>query len=326
MKMTWWKWALVAVLGIPLALLLVVASLHQPRETPAPSYLGADESAFGPKAIWEASSPFSGLLPSRPQAHRAIKTMGVSLSEEAVSLHAPPPQAPSAQAPSLEALKLIRTGEVRIEVKNFDAAAMAVAKLAMAAGGYVSSTHVNRRPSGHLEGTVIVRIPAPKFDATGAAVGGLGKVVNQMTNVQDVTQAYTDLEAELRVKRDAAGRIREILRTRTGKLEEVLAAEKELARITEEIETAEGRRQYFDHQIRLSTLTVGLFEPEPMVVMSEPGSWSALGEAVRDSSAMVAGTLAVMFRLFLIFAPWALLLTGVWKLVSRVRRRKAASL
>ena len=74
MKMTWWKWAPVAVLGIPLALLLVVASLHQPRETRAPSYVGADENAFGPKEIWDSSSPFSGLLPSRH--HRGDRDRG----------------------------------------------------------------------------------------------------------------------------------------------------------------------------------------------------------------------------------------------------------
>ncbi|MBK8572318.1 MAG: DUF4349 domain-containing protein [Holophagaceae bacterium] len=90
--------------------------------------------------------------------------------------------------------------------------------------------------------------------------------MSESSNVQDVTKAYSDLETRLRVKREALNRIRELLRTKAGNLKEVLEAEKEISRITEEIEHAEGERRYFDHQISLSTIVVELTRTLPAPV------------------------------------------------------------
>ena len=318
MKMSPLKWTLATLIAVPLGLLLVTAALNQARN---PGRRGDENrgNSFGPREVWAASSPLSGLFPAGGVAGRRVqKTMGVDLVEQSDKARAPQP----AVGPG-GALKLIHTGMVELEVKEFDGSSREVARLAEAAGGYVSSTDVRRRPSGAREGSIVVRVPAPTFQAVGASVSSLGKVLSQSTSVQDKTKDYLDLETRLRVKREAQARVREILRTRTGKLEEVLGAEKELARITEEIEGAEGQRQFFDHQIRLATLTVSLTEPEPVVV-GPAGSWDALREALRDSSAMVAGSLAIMFRLLLTLLPWALLGTASWKAVAWIRRRRMA--
>jgi hypothetical protein len=60
-------------------------------------------------------------------------------------------------------------------------------------------------------------------------------------------------------------RLIDLLATRTGKLKDVLDVERELARAREEIERYEGRLRYLRAHATLSTLTISLHEPLPVV-------------------------------------------------------------
>lgn len=228
--------------------------------------------------------------------------------------------APVAEQPQ----KLIRTGSMTVEVKDFEAAAASLAQMAKSLGGYVADTQVTRHEAGYRTGQVVLRIPAERFDAAGTSIRALGKLLAEQSGVEDVTKAYADLETRLKVKREALARIRDLMKTRAGSLKDVLEAEREITRITEEIELAEGERRFYDHQIRLSTLTVALQEPEP-VNLARPGAWSALGNVFRNASSLVAQSLAVLLSIVLVLIPWTLLGYGLYRWIRwLVRRRKAA--
>ncbi len=234
------------------------------------------------------------------------------------------PAPPEGGAPvATTSLKLIRTSSIQIEVKDFDVASRELGKLAASVGGYVADTQATRSPSGHRSGQVILKIPAERFDTTGISIRTLGKVLSERSTVEDVTKAYTDLETRLKVKRDALARIREILKTRAGNLKDILEAEREISRITEEIEQAEGMRLFYDHQIRLSTFTVGLQEPEPLNLTSS-SSWAPLSEALHSASSTVATSLAALLSLTLILLPWLIAGFALYRAIRwMVRRRKA---
>ena len=123
------------------------------------------------------------------------------------------------------------------------------------------------------------------------------------------------------MKRETSDRLRDILRTRTAGLSDVLAAERELARITEEIEQAEGERRFYDQQIALSTLTVALQEPSAMV---EAGAFAPLTEALRDSLKRAVASLAALVYATVFLTPWLLVAWVMWKLVRRLLARRRA--
>ncbi len=233
---------------------------------------------------------------------------------------APVSAAPVAEQPQ----KLIRTGSVSLEVKDFDAASTALGQMAKSLGGYAADTQVTRHDAGYRTGQIVLRIPAERFDAAGASIRALGKVLAEQSSVEDVTKAYADLETRLKVKREALGRIRDLMKLKAGSLKDVLEAEREISRITEEIELAEGERRFYDHQIRLSTLTVELREPVP-VDLARPGAWTALGDVLRNATTLVAESLAVLLSVILVLIPWSLLAYGIYRWIRWVvRRRKAA--
>ena len=229
----------------------------------------------------------------------------------------------AAQSPSLEAMlaarKLIRTAQVAIEVRSYEEAAEKVARVAESHGGYLADAQASRGAQDRRRGTLVIRVPAERFAAAYAALKGLGKVETETVSTQDVTKAYADLETRLRVKRDAEGRLREILRTRTARLSDVLEAERELTRLLEEIEQIEGERRYYDQQIALSTISAALHEPEAVI---RAGALAPLLEALRDSVQVLATSAGALIYLTVLVLPWAAAAALVGLVVRAARRRK----
>jgi len=111
-----------------------------------------------------------------------------------------------------------------------------------------------------------------------------------------------------------------LLNTRTGKLDEVLRVERELARVREEIERYEGRLRYLSSRVATSTLTITVHEPAP-ILGNNPGEnpiARALRRAWRNFIALVAGVIASLG----VVIPLALVAVAGWVGYRRWRRRQ----
>jgi hypothetical protein len=282
------------------------------------TFKGADSPPDG--AAKAPAAPAAESLRSFGHTADAVKTQAVSAGAPAPSSG---PAAGGGLAAAFASLKLIRTAQATLEVADFERAAREVARIAEGLGGYVADTQATRGPQDRQSGTVTIRVPAERFAAAMEGVKGLGKVRAESVSTQDVTREYADLETRLRVKRDTAERLRELLRARTAKLADVLEAERELARVTEEIERMEGERRFYDQQVALSTIALTLVEPQALV---EPGVFAPIAEALRDSASVLAQSLAALVYLAVLLAPWSVAAFAAWRVFRAVRaRRKAAA-
>jgi len=114
-------------------------------------------------------------------------------------------------------------------------------------------------------------------------------------SVADVGEEYVDVTARVANAKRLEQRLIDLLDKRTGKLSDVLGVERELARVREEIERYEGRLRYLRTRASISTLTVSVHEPPPLVA-SRPGEnpiRDAFKDAWRNLVAFVAGTIAI---------------------------------
>jgi hypothetical protein len=256
-------------------------------------------------------------LPPPRQADKGMARRAAPAPEPA---EAAPPQPGAANAAEAmqRARKLIRRGQLSLQVADFAKAAEAAARVAEGHGGYVADTQTTRRDNGKRSGQLTVRVAASSFDAAFGALKGLGRVDSETINTEDITKAYADLETRLRVKREAESRIREILRGRTAKLSEVLEAERELSRLIGEIETAEGERRFYDQQLALSTITLSLYGPEAMVRAS---LLDPIADALRGSLETLAESVAALIGVTIFATPWLVFLWLVWRGVRAWRRR-----
>jgi hypothetical protein len=109
-----------------------------------------------------------------------------------------------------------------------------------------------------------------------------------------------------------------LLANRTGKLDEVLRVERELARVREEIERYEGRLRYLSARAALSTLTITVHEPAP-ILGNSPGEnpiAAALRRAWKNFIGVIAGSIAALG----VVIPLALLGLAGWLAYRRWKR------
>ncbi|MBV9109226.1 MAG: DUF4349 domain-containing protein [Gemmatimonadetes bacterium] len=211
----------------------------------------------------------------------------------------PPPDAQTGaqpdSGPAVPATPMIiREGKATVRVDSLELAVAKVQQLAMSLGGYVASTNVQTGSENAREATLELKIPAAKWDQ---AVGGLkpiGKLESQETSSQDVGEEYVDVTARMQNSRRLEERLVNLLATRTGKLEDVLAVERELARVREEIERYEGRLRYLRARVGMSTLTVVLHEHYPVLEPGQNPILSAFADAWRNFVGFLAALIAAL--------------------------------
>jgi hypothetical protein len=220
----------------------------------------------------------------------------------------------AAAAPSM----LIRTGQAYIEVDKVDPAILKVRQLATQLGGYVTNSSVSGGRDQMRQATLELKIPAPKYDQAVGSLSTIGKVETVTTTAQDVGEEFVDVTARVDNARRLEQRLITLLSTRTGKLEEVLSVERELARVREQIERYEGRLRFLSSRVAVSTLTVTVHEPAP-ILGNAPGEnplAAALRRAWRNFIGFIAGLIASLGVLI----PLAAIGLLVWYVYRRWAR------
>ena len=219
---------------------------------------------------------------------------------------------------------LATTGALKIEVKDVESAARDVQRLADGAGGFIGNANAGRNPSGNAYATLSMRIPSPRVPSMLDSLRALGKVTLETVTTEDVSKAYFDLATRLRAKRGTEERLHGILATRTGKLSDVIDAEKELERVVGEIEEIEGQQHYYDARVAMATLAVELTAPD---TTPKPGPFAAIGQALRESREALVASVAGVVYLGAFLLPWLIVATILFLLVRwarmRMRRRLA---
>jgi anti-sigma factor RsiW len=198
------------------------------------------------------------------EVERGIATRSnIATAEEAGRNGAEPPAAPLANR------KLIRNARVEIEIVNFDEAMQKITAFANEERGYVATTSSEKQANGKLKGEIVVKVLPENLDRFLQKIRGLGELKNQTLGTEDVTKAYSDTDARLKNARVMEQRLIDMLKTKTGKVSDLLQVEKELGRVREGIEKMQGELKYWDSQVQFATVTISLAEKD----LEEPAAF-----------------------------------------------------
>jgi anti-sigma factor RsiW len=172
-------------------------------------------------------------------------------------------------APALANRKLIRNATVELEILSFDNVVQKITAFANEDHGYVATTDSQKQANGKLRGQVVVKVLPENLDRFLQKIRNLGELKNQTLGTEDVTKAYFDTDARLKNARVMEQRLIDMLKTKTGKVSDLLQVEKELSRVREEIEKMQGELKYWDSQVQFATVTISLTEKD----MEEPAAF-----------------------------------------------------
>ena len=283
------------------------------------------ESAFGPSsremrgaASLQSKVAVGGTATGSP-IQSSARAAGVVMDAVKLSEAAPtsPPATPNRTEDALQGVDyattaantmIIRTGQAFIEVQKVDPAILKVRELVARAGGYITNSSISGGRDQIRQASIEIKIPNSKYDEAVGSLSSIGKVETVNSNAQDVGEEFVDVTARVANARRLEERLIDLLARRTGKLDEVLRVERELARVREEIERYEGRLRYLNARVAMSTLTINVHEPAPIIQPGQSPIADAFRRAWQNFVAMVAALIASLGVLI----PLGLIGIGGW--------------
>jgi hypothetical protein len=220
--------------------------------------------------------------------------------------------------------KILRNAELTLEVSDPGTAQRKITSIAESLGGFVVLSESKQRQSEGKQDllvNVVVRIPAQQFDAALNEIRSQGSsVIQEKTTGQDVTEEYIDLEARIKTQKALELQFLEIMK-QANKVADALEVQRQIADVRTEIEKLEGRKRFLENRASLSTITVNLQTPTPIVV-STSGFGRNIREAVADSITIAGAIVLFLIRFVIVMVPIFVLILLPGALLARYIYRR----
>ncbi len=216
--------------------------------------------------------------------------------------------------------KIIKTGQVTIEVSQVPAAIDRVRDIAVSNGGYLSSSNVYTSQNDRKTGYAMIRIPAEKFDTVLQALAPLGKVLSSSEQRSDVTEQYVDLTIQNKSYHTQLENYYRIM-AKAEKVEDIIKIQYQIDQVTLALNQVEGRLRYLNSQIDLSTITVTLQEPEPVGGETGYNIITAINEGIAGFFGMISAIIILVFSLI----PLVILAVIAYAVYRWYQKRKGVS-
>jgi hypothetical protein len=264
-----------------------------------------------------ASAPASA--PSSPAGEPAFAPEAAPAADGEAAL-------PGASMSAAQPRQIIARANITLVIQETEGAVAAITQLVTELGGYVSNANLYKSQYGDnelLQGTMTLRVPAEQTDQTLARLEELAVSVRSKTlNREDVTDQYTDLQAQLRNLQATENELRELLAEVRAKPdarpEDILTVHQHLTNIRGQIEQVQGRRNMFDNLIALATIEVTLV-PDPISQPLIVEGWRAsavLRSAVSALVEALRGVATAAIWLVVYLLPLALIIILVLAVVA----------
>jgi len=229
----------------------------------------------------------------------------------------------------IKAPMIARVVSLSIVAKDFDASRTALEAILARHNGYAAELNVATPQGAGKTIQASLRIPAPQLAAVMSELKALGRVENETQNGEEVTQQHADLIARLKNSRETEHRLQDVLRTRTGKVKDVLEVEEEIARVRGEIEQMEAEQQTLEHRVNFATIDLKLAEeykaqlssPAPTVGMQLR---NATVNGFRNASETLLGIVLFLAESVPTLLLWMLILLFPVRLIWKRYKRQLA--
>ena len=244
-----------------------------------------------------------------------------------VSTQAEPPKADdnarrAAEPPA--GRKIIFTGTLELDVKEFSEARTRLDEFVRTAHGYFAKTDISGDSGTKRSGTFVVKVPVEHFQGLVDDLTTLGNPTKNHTDSQDVTDEFVDVTARVKNLKAEEEVLNKLLKDAAGRLEDVFKIREQIRTNRHEIEKSEGRLIALEKLAALSTLTVTLREIQAYVAAvvpvatppSTPAFADRAGQTWGESFAALTTVGQTVALVFVAIAPWTPLLLvaglGLW--------------
>jgi Domain of unknown function (DUF4349)/Putative zinc-finger len=318
-----WAWAAgFAILGVIVGLSFNITRLHLPSAD-----LPQSAAVRAPGIAADSDGPVQGGDKQKtlgPPSNSPPSGRSLGRLEQFAKLQNPPPV--KFQGPSRTGPMIVRTAGLTFTTKDFDRARAVLDDILKRHHGYVGELNVSTPADSGRSFNATLRVPADQLDATVADLRKLGRVESESQSGQEVTEQYVDLEARLANERNTEQRLTDLLRSRTGKLSDVLAVETEISRVRGEIERMEGERKSLASRVDFATINLNVREDYEAQLQVVPVTTSsrlrnAAVEGYHSMAESIVGIVLFLFSMGPSLLLWGAILffpaRAVWRKIVR---------
>jgi hypothetical protein len=206
------------------------------------------------------------------------------------------PETTTAQLPNR---KLIVKLAMEIRVEDVEKSILDTEAKAAAAGGYIRESYQNEDSA-----QLTLMIPAEKVEEFTASLKGMGKVINSNRNTEDVTDSYFDTQTRIKNLEAEIGTMRELLQKPGWKVSEILEIEREIRRLTDELESLKGYITNLDRQVTYSEIQIRFEKNQSAIdVGNEDSLGYKLKLALKDGIDLLVNMITLLLSFIVFILP-----------------------
>lgn len=167
----------------------------------------------------------------------------------------------------LEPEKIITTIYLRFETTEFEGSTTELEKIVKKYKAYVESSdisynqHYNNK--SYRYGSFVVRVPKDSVANFKSELNGIGNIISENINKEDVTKNYRDMESRLKVITTKEERVLALL-AKAEKIEDIIALENQLGETIAEKESLKASLMDIDNKVDFNTINIEIQEVEKL--------------------------------------------------------------
>jgi hypothetical protein len=282
----------------------------------------ADQAIESPAATevtqWQGKAAFPGLALGADFEPQAAPEAGAAQ---------PGMDIPVATKASNQPRKIIYSAQIELSIDDVTKTENQLRASVQSHGGYVSSSDVFGAPGTLRRARWTIRVPVSAYESFLVEILNLGELERRQSQSQDVSEEFYDVEARLKNKRVEETRLVNLLESATAALDDVLAVEKELSRVREEIERYEGRIRFLADQADFTTITMNASERRSFAPQAAPTFGTKITRRFQGSvdGMLRAGENALLAAISVLpwLPVWIIAALALRMIYRRIRRRLA---
>jgi hypothetical protein len=213
----------------------------------------------------------AGGAASAPAGREGFGDGGAPAASAAPAAPDEQPVPPDQVGQQVDDAKIVRTGEMELEVADVASSLTAARDGIRAMGGYIGASQTQTFEDSPIA-TVTYRIPVDRWEDALDLLRGLtsegGKVLNERTNAVEVTGAVVDLEARIRNLRASEAALQDIA-SRAIRISDVLEVQAQLTTVRGQIEQLTAQLTQLEDQAAYATLTASFSAPVVAVQVAQ---------------------------------------------------------
>ena len=210
--------------------------------------------------------------------------------------------------------KLIKTVDMTVETQAFDEMLATVEQQVQELGGYIESmnTYYGSIYSSYTpirDASMTIRVPKEN----------LSVFLNAVSQVEDVTLTYVDMESHKEALQTEHDRLLELLENAQS-LEDIIVIESRLSEVRYEIESMESQLRTFDNQVEYSTVYLNINEVEVFTPIEEESIIDRIANGFVENLRDIGNGIVELFIWFVINIPYFVLLAIIVVVVVLIVR------